>query len=221
MKKLINAFLLSLLITGSAFAQQNNIKKLADQVEEKHLWMTSYFIENYFTINTDKAMWDAILGGVEFPYGHTNFNNMAQALIDYTDAAEYTSLNNKCGFSVQTDVVKSMTPMCKEQLDGLKGKLSFTINAQGVPFNKISYKMLFGYTTSVYSFFYARAGKIKDGWRTKTGKLNIIINVSDKNKAMSVAWSADGSTVTINGPATTELAGWDGVITNGLIKGGK
>ncbi len=223
MKKLFNILTLSLIISSSVFAQKTNDtkKQLVDQVEEKHIWMTSYLIDNYFTINVDKPMWDALLGAVEFPYGHTNFNNMAQSLIDYTDAADYTSLNDKCGFTVQTDVVKSMKPMCKEQIDGLKGKLSFTMNAPGVAFNKKSYNMMLGYMSTVYEFFYARGGKIKNGWRTKTGKLNIVINVSDKNKVVSVSWSADGSTVTISGPATTEIAGWSDKITNGIAKGGK
>jgi hypothetical protein len=95
------------------------------------------------------------------------------------------------------------------------------MNAPGVAFNKISYKMMLGYMSTVYEFFYARGGKIKNGWRTKTGKLNVIINVSDKNKVVSATWSADGSTVTISGPATTEIAGWSDKITSGIEKGGK
>ena len=78
-----------------------------------------------------------------------------------------------------------------------------------------------GYMTTIADFFGARSSYITNGWRPKGSKLAIILSPSDKATAINVAWSTDGQTVTVSGPANKEVPGWNDAILNGLNKGGK
>ncbi|AQG78724.1 hypothetical protein [Spirosoma montaniterrae] len=78
-----------------------------------------------------------------------------------------------------------------------------------------------GYLTTIADFFGARSKYISDGWRPKGEKLNIVLAPSATATSIKVAWSADGQTVTVSGPANKEVPGWNDAILAGLAKGGK
>lgn len=222
MKKVFTPFtLIVALALCTASVAQENKEKLVDQISSSNVWMTGYMVDKLFTINLSPTMWESVLGAPSQPRGRDSFKRMAQSLVDFSDKAGYTSLNEKCGFGVQTDKAKEWQPTCKEQIDGLARKLTFKYDAPDVAKNPVSFNLAMGYMTTIADFFGSRSRYITEGWRPKGEKLSIILSPSDKATAMKVAWSTDGQTVTVSGPASKEVAGWNDAILNGLAKGGK
>ena len=220
MKTIISALALSLMLSIDVAAQENK-EKLVDMITESNIWMNGYVVDKMFTIDLSPTMWDAVLVGASQPRGRDSFKRMAQALVDFSDKAGYTSLNEKCGFGVQTDKEKEWRSTCKEQIDELAKKITFKYDAASVAKNPASYNLLLGYLTTIADFFGSRSRYIDGGWRPKGEKLNIILSPSDKATGVKVAWSPDGQTVTVSAPASKEIAGWNDAILNGLAKGGK
>lgn len=220
MKKAMSLLTVVLVMSTSLFAQENK-EKLVDMISESNIWMNGYVVDKLFTINMSPTMWDAVLVGASQPRGRDSFKRMAQSLVDFSDKAGYTSLNEKCGFGVQNDKEKEWRPTCKEQIDGLAKKITFKFDAPTIAKNPDSYNLLLGYLTTIADFFGERSKYISDGWRPKGDKLNIILAPSDKATGVKVAWSPDGQTATVTAPASKEVAGWNDAILNGLNKGGK
>ena len=220
MKKLISIFTLLLVLSTPLLAQENK-EKLVDMISESNVWMNGYVVDKLFTINLSPTMWESVLIGASQPRGRDSFTRMSQALVDFSDKAGYTSLNEKCGFGVQTDKEKEWRPTCQEQIDELAKKITFKLDAPTITKNPDSYNLTLGYMTTIADFFGSRSRYINDGWRPKGDKLNIILSPSAAATGIKVAWSPDGKTVTVSGPANKEVAGWDEAIKNGLNKGGK
>ena len=205
---------------SGAFAQENK-QQLVDKIEQSNVWMTGYVVEKLFTINLSPTMWESVLATPSQPRGRDSFKRMAQALVDFSDKAGYTTLEEKCGYGVQSNKAKEWQPTCKEQIDGLAQKLTFKYDAPDVAKNPVSFNLAMGYMTTIADFFGSRSRYITEGWRPKSEKLNIVLAPTDKATGMKVAWSTDGQTVTISGPASKEVPGWNDAILNGLAKGGK
>ena len=222
MKKAITLIAFTLTMATPLLAQSNK-EKLVDAITDKHTWMTGYVVDKLFTINLSPTMWASIVDAPDNqPRGRESFKRMAQALVDFSDKMGYTSLNEKCGFTVDAVKSKEYRPTCKQQIDGLVGKLSFTCDAPTVAKNPDSYNLTLGYMTTIAEFFDSGSSSyVERGWRPKGNKLAIILSLSDKNTAMKVAWSTDGQTVTVSGPASKEVSEWDSTIQKGLAKGGK
>ena len=210
-----------LLTFGSVTSAQDNKEQLIDKIEQSNVWMTGYVVEKLFTINLSPTMWESVLAAPSQPRGRDSFKRMAQSLVDFSDKAGYTTLEEKCGYGVQTDKAKEWQPTCKEQIDGLASKLTFKYDAPTLAKNPVSFNLAIGYMTTIADFFGSRSRYITEGWRPKGEKLNIVLSPSDKATAMKVAWSTDGQTVTVSGPASKEIPGWSDAILNGLAKGGK
>jgi hypothetical protein len=186
MNKLIGALALTITVSMTTLAQDNK-EQLIDRIEQSNVWMTGYMVDKLFTINLSPTMWEHVVGKPGQNNGRDTFKRMAQSLVDFSDKAGYTSLNEKCGFGVQTDKAKEWRPTCTEQIDGLSGRLSFKFDAPDVAKNPVSAGLMLNYMGTV----------------------------------MKVAWSTDGQTVTVSGPASKEIAGWSDFILAGLAKGGK
>jgi hypothetical protein len=221
MNKVIGLFAIGLLLNVPTLAQDTNKEQLVDKIEQSNVWMTGYVVEKLFTINLSPTMWEAVLAAPSQPRGRDSFKRMAQSLVDFSDKAGYTSLNEKCGYDASTIRAKQYKTTCTEQIDELAKKITLKVDAAGVAKTPDSYNLTLGYLTTIADFFGARSKYIADGWRPKTDKLNIVLVPSDKATAMKVAWSTDGQTVTVTGPANKEVAGWNDAILNGLAKGGK
>ena len=220
MKNAIGLFASILLMNTASLAQENK-EKLVDKIEETNVWMTGYVVDKLFTINLSPTMWEAVLAAPSQPRGRDSFKRMAQSLVDFSDKAGYTSLNDKCGFTVQADKAKEYKSTCQEQVDGLAKKLTFKVDAASIAKNPDSFNLTMGYLTTIADFFGSRSTYIDGGWRPKGDKLNIVLSPSATATGIKVAWSTDGQTVTVSGPANKEVAGWNDAILNGLAKGGK
>ncbi|MBC8153824.1 MAG: hypothetical protein H7Z72_13025 [Bacteroidetes bacterium] len=207
-------------MSTASFAQENK-EQLVDRIEQSNVWMTGYMVEKLFTINLSPTMWSSVLGKPGENRGRDTFKRMAQSLVNFSDKAGYTSLDEKCGFGVQKDKALEWKPTCQQQIDGLSSKLSFKFDAPDVAKNPVSDGLILNYMGTIADFFGSRSTYIENGWRPKGEKLNIVLAPSDKVTAMKVAWSTDGQTVTVSGPASKELVGWSDFILAGLAKGGK
>lgn len=222
MKKGFSFFTLTVALSMStiSFAQENK-EQLVDKIEQSNVWMTGYMVEKLFTINLSPTMWEAVLAAPSQPRGRDSFKRMAQSLVDFSDKAGYTTLEGKCGYGVQTDKAKQYKATCQEQIDGLASKITFKLDAPAIAKTPDSFNLTMGYMTTIADFFGSRSRYITEGWRPKGDKLAIILSPSDKATGVKVAWSTDGQTVTISGPANKEVPGWNDAILNGLDKGGK
>ncbi|GAB3495463.1 hypothetical protein GCM10027341_12870 [Spirosoma knui] len=220
MKPITRFLALALAMSTPAIAQDNK-EKLVDLIATSNVWMNGYIVDKLFTINLSPTMWETVLAAPSQPRGRDSFKRMAQSLVDFSDKAGYTTLDAKCGYTVQTDKAKEWQPTCKEQIDGLASKLTFKFDAPNVAKNPVSFNLAMGYMTTIADFFGARSRYITEGWRPKGDKLTIILSPSDQATGMKVAWSPDGQTVTVSGPASKEVPGWNDAILNGLAKGGK
>lgn len=220
MKKLISVFALSTLLIVNAHAQENK-EKLVDLISESNLWMNGQVVDKLFTIDLSPSMWEAVNIGATQPRGRDSFKLMAQALVDFSDKMGYTSLNDKCGYGVNTVKERAYRPACKKEIEEMSQKISFKYDAGKIEKNPDSYNLVLGYLTTVADFFNARSRYIENGWKPKGDKLNIVLAPSDKATGVKVAWSTDGQTATVTAPAGKEVAGWNDAILKGLEKGGK
>ena len=220
MNKLLGALALSLTVSMTTFAQDNK-EQLVDKIEASNVWMTGYVVEKLFTINLSPTMWETVLAAPSQPRGRDSFKRMAQSLVDFSDKAGYTTLEGKCGYGVQTDKAKEYKSACQEQIDGLAKKITFKLDAPAIAKTPDSFNLTMGYLTTIADFFGSRSKYISDGWRPKGEKLNIVLAPVATATGIKVAWSTDGQTVTVSGPANKEVAGWNDAILAGLAKGGK
>ncbi len=206
--------------TSTLFAQDNK-EQLVDKIEQSNVWMTGYMVEKLFTINLSPTMWETVLAAPSQPRGRDSFKRMAQSLVDFSDKAGYTALEGKCGYGVQSDKAKEYKSDCQTQIDGLASKITFKLDAPALAKTPDSFNLTMGYMTTIADFFGSRSKYIADGWRPKGEKLAIILSPSATATGIKVAWSPDGQTVTVSGPANKEVAGWNDSILAGLAKGGK
>ncbi len=220
MKKSLCLFAMALAISTSTYAQDNK-EQLIDKIEQSNVWMTGYMVEKLFTINLSPTMWETVLAAPSQPRGRDSFKRMAQSLVDFSDKAGYTTLEGKCGYGVQTDKAKEYKSDCQTQIDELAKKITFKLDAPTIAKNPDSFNLTMGYMTTIADFFGSRSKYISDGWRPKGEKLNIVLAPSTTATGIKVAWSPDGQTVTVSGPANKEVAGWSNAILECLAKGGK
>ncbi len=224
MNKLTGAIALTIALTitvSMTAPAQDNKEQLIDKIEHSNVWMTGYMVEKLFTINLSPTMWETVLAAPSQPRGRDSFKRMAQSLVDFSDKAGYTTLEGKCGYGVQTDKAKEYKSDCQAQIDGLAKKITFKLDAPTIAKNPDSFNLTMGYLTTIADFFGSRSKYISDGWRPKGEKLNIVLTPLAAATGIKVAWSTDGQTVTVSGPANKEVAGWNDAILAGLAKGGK
>lgn len=105
MEKIVSLLALALVMSASAFAQDNK-EQLVDKIEQSNVWMTGYVVEKLFTINLSPTMWESVLAAPSQPRGRDSFKRMAQSLVDFSDKAGYTTPEEKCGYGVQTNKAK-------------------------------------------------------------------------------------------------------------------
>lgn len=219
MKKSI--VLLTTFFMCSVLTQAQNFKQeLVDKITEKHTWIYAYAIEKTATINLSESMWKLVLGEDKNPKGYSTFKRMGKAFIDLSDKFGETYLEKKCGFGVTTTDEKENRSECKKVIDGWANKFSIAVNAPNIAGSSDAFKMITGYVSSVAIYLENGSSSIwHHGYTPKSAKQHIIINADNKYKAVTVSWSKDGSTCTINAPADIETAGWDTKIANGLMAG--
>ena len=217
MKKLILMLTACVLSTTSVLAQQ---QQLSDLITENSKWVYAYAFEKAVTLNTSNDMWAMLQDKNKSPKGHTSFHILGDALMDLSDKFNGTSLEAKCGSGVNTKVEESNKPDCKSAIDSWNGKYSVTINAQNVATTNEGYRLLNGYTTTLAELINAGSRSLwRNRYNPKTDKQHYIINMDNKYKDVQTSWSKDGTTFTINAPATNEVNEWDRKIENGLKAG--
>lgn len=220
MKKLL-LYAAACLVPAAAFAQDHKAELVA-KITEKHTPLYADAVDQTATINLSESMWALVLGEAKNPKGYSTFKRLGKAFVDLSDHFGATMLEKKCGFGVTTTDAADNAKGCTEVIDGWKGKYSFTLNAPNVEAGNDAFKMVTGYVSSVAIYLEDGSASLwQHGYVPKTDKLHIVINADKKFKVVSVKWSPDGSTVTIDGPADVETVGWDSKIEKGLIAGWK
>lgn len=217
MKKVFLTLCAFLAVWNTASAQK---QQLADLITENSKWVYAYAFEKAVTLNTSGNMWAMLQDKNKSPKGYVSFRILGDALLDLSDQFNDTDLEAKCGTGVNIKVEESNKPECKSAIDNWKEKYSVTINAQSVSANSEGYRLLNGYTTTLAELFNSGSRSLaRRGYKPKADKQHFIINMDNKYKDVMTYWSKDGTTFTINAPATNEVGEWDRKIENGLKAG--
>jgi hypothetical protein len=218
MKKLF--FLFIAIVTVTIVSGQNQKSQITQKVKENLSWLAGTAVDNLVTVNISQSLWTAVLDDNKNPQGQDQFYRLGSAIIDCHDYLYDTKKAERCDpYNYPTDAAKTD---CEKEIIADKNKLNIAINAANIKFTEISYRLLFGYTGTVTEYLRNGSGTygFSHGWRPKTKELHIIVELSDKVKDISVAWSTDGKTATISGPAYTEVNDWNTKINKGLERGG-
>ena len=217
MKKLFFTLCAFVVVWNTASAQK---QQLSDLITQNHKWVYAYTFEKAVTLHTSEAMWQLLQDDKKNPKGHNSFRILSAALMDLSDKFNGTSLETKCGSGVNSKEEESNKPDCKSAIDGWNGKYSVTINAQNVSANNEGYRLLNGYTTTLAYLFSKESRSLwRSGYAPNADKQHFIINMDNKYKDVQTSWSKDGTTFTVNAPATNEVSEWDRKIENGFKTG--
>lgn len=220
--KRLPLLLFALSLSLSTLLAQDHKAALIETIAEKHQWLYAYAAENTVTLNLSESMWEKVLGEEMHPKGYSTIKRVGKAFVDLSDKFGDTYLEKKCGFSVNTVDELDNREGCQQAIDAWGKKYSLTVNAANVAASRDAFKMVLGYVSSVAIYLEDGSSSIwQHGYVPKHPEMHVVINADNKYKAVDVSWSADGKTVTINGPADIETAGWDGKIETGLKKGWK
>ena len=197
---------------------QDQKATLVQQIDEESTWLYARVIEKTATLNFSESMWEKVLSDQMYPKGLSTFSRVGRAFADVSDKFGETHLNAKCGFGEKVDADNMQT--CQTTIDGWGSKYSITVNAQNVQGSKDAFKMVLGYVSSFAMYFNDSSSSIwHHGYSPVSDQLHIIINADNKHKEVSVTWSKDKSTVTLNAPADIETVNWDGKIETGVKRG--
>ncbi|MEZ4883678.1 MAG: hypothetical protein R3E32_02985 [Chitinophagales bacterium] len=197
---------------------QNHKETLVQQIEEESNWLDARVIETMATLNFSESMWEKVLSDQMYPKGLSTFGRMGGAFADLSDKFGDTYLNKKCGFGEAVDVDNRQ--YCSSIIEDLADRYSITVNAQNVQGSKDAFKMVLGYVSSFAIYLQDGSSSIwNHGYSPNSDELHIIINADNKYKEVTMSWSEDKSTVTLNAPADIETVNWDGKIHTGLKRG--
>lgn len=217
MKKTILFIMVCVLAANSAIAQK---QPLTEKITQNHKWVYAYTFDKAIQLNASDKMWEMLLSENQNPKGDRSFRRLAGALIDLSDEFNGTHLEQQCGSGVNTKVEDGNKPDCQSAIDAWNGKYSVSINAQNVTANAEGYRLLNGYATTLASLIGKGDNSLwQHGYTPKSQKQSFIINMDNKYKDVQTSWSKDGSTFTINAPATVEVNEWDRKISDGLKAG--
>ncbi len=220
MKKILLSAALFLSVSASALAQ-GSTAGLVEKIQEKHTWIYGYAIEKTATVNLSESMWAMVLGESRTPKGYSTFKRMGVAFVNLSDKFGGTALDKKCGFNVNSATELDNRKGCQAVIDGWGTKYALTVNAPDVEASREAFDLVTGYLSSVAIYLEERSSLWSQGYAPKTDGLHVVINASSKYKEVTVTWSADGRTVTVNGPADVQTPGWDSKIEKGLMRGMK
>jgi hypothetical protein len=217
---LIAVCLLSVAFAPSVFSQTNEEGKaaLVSELADSRSYFEGKMIESFTNFNLTPQCWARVLDKKGDNNGFDEFPWINVAVVGYLKTMEIADLSKLNQYSKEPEDIAEMNKV----INANKDNFQFTLNSDSTCRTKAQYKLLLGYASSVYGFFSDSSSSdgIGRGWRPKSAKVNLIVNVNAKFKDIQVIISPDGKNFTVNAPSENEPDIWDPKIKDGLRKGG-
>lgn len=203
---------LALLIQTAATAQQQDKSELASAVYDYSIncWWRSFIVEKLMNFKVSPGCWTKLMD--KDGWGVKTVNNFAYSLGDYGKAHGMGDL--EAAESANNNDRMANKPRVEEMVNAMKGKVSFTLVADGIKCSDSEWDLVHRYMGTVGEF-------MGSGWTPRGGAAFVTLVVSPTARDVSVAINPDGQHFTVTAPADVEPAEWDSKITKGLQRGGK
>lgn len=179
-----------------------------ERANQDNYWQ-SYLFESVVSFDLPADGWRAFHDekGVGVAMG------LASGIGDYARDLKITDLR-KIDTANNNDR-KGNRPRVKAAIDGLKGKISFTLRGQGVTYDRPATALLFRYVNFMSGFLGQRYGR----FAPRGGSAAVIFVFSPTASDVSVSVSPDARTFTVTAPANDEPNEWDTKIRKGMNRG--
>jgi hypothetical protein len=207
----------SMMVTTIAFTQDEKTQ-IKERIEDNLNWLNSIGFEHMVNLNLSPTLWTALLDKTSARQGYEMLSRLGKSTLDCSDYLYDTRYDSKYSYNPSEAAKKE----CVEEVIANKSKINVTINASNIKFTDLSYRLLSLYIAYVDCFIGSGSCQkgFTTGWRPKSNEMQIVVDMSEKGKEITVKWSADGKKATITAPAFYEVAELDLIIMRGLEKGG-
>lgn len=209
--KFVAAALIILSLTGfscPSFAQDSQMQQLSDKVYDFSIncWWRSFIVSKLMDFKLSPAIWTRMLDDSD--WGVKTTNNVALYLGDYgkkhgmgdLEAAESSNNNDRT----------ANKPQVESMVDAMRGKVSFTLQADTVKGTPSEWDLIHRYMNTVGEIM---AG---DDFNPKGGAALVTLVASPTAKDISVVANPDGKHFTVTAPTLVEPSEWDSKIRRGL-----
>jgi hypothetical protein len=216
MKK-ISMLLSFVMLLSSVFAQKD---ELVQQIKEDYSFVDGAVIDHMVTLNLSESMWKAVTDANVYPQGKEQFYRLGGSMVECHDYLFDTQMIGKCDAgSYPNEATKSD---CEKEIIADKNKIHVTVNGAAIAYSERSHRLMFSYILTISDFLGkgANAYGFSRTWRPKSSQINIILELSETVKEITVKWSADFKTATITAPVNRDAGDWSVIIGKGLERGG-
>jgi hypothetical protein len=190
--------------------------ELVDQVKTDYSWCDGMLVDRHVTIKAGKECWTLLLDKDQTNQGAKWYRNMGYAITYFAKHMGWGDLTGKDGYDYGD---KEKQNEMEQIANPFKNKISFTLDAAGMPCTKLYYELMMRYTGSISDFLENppyHSGV--QNWKPKSGEMHITLIMSNKVKDLAV--TTDGKNFTITAPYIAEPVDWGTKLKKGLTKGG-
>jgi hypothetical protein len=206
---LISALLACATTVLPAFSQAEDKKNdLVDAVHEYKInsWWQSIIVNRLMNFNLSPGIWNKMLE--KDGWGIRVTSNVADQIGTYAQKQGWADLEAiESGNNSDRNKNK---PQVEQTVDGLKDKISFTLDANTIKGTDAEWDLVHRYMGILGQWL------VDGSWTPKQKVAFITLNVSPSAKDIAVAVSPDGKNFKVTVPAETEPNEWDSKILKGL-----
>ncbi len=215
MKKIMMLLFATVICMQSLVAQEKK-EALVDQVKEMS-WRNAMLVDRHCTINIPDECWTKLLEKKDSYAGYSTFWHIGNSIIAFAKYMEWgDDLSKK---SDDKFVKKEDQKEIEEIADAFKTKISFKVDATGMPCSQKNYELVIRYMNPIIEFLANPVSYSSvDNWKPKGSEMHISLVMS--NKVKDIVVTTDGKNFTITAPYINEPSAWDTKIHKGLAKGG-
>jgi hypothetical protein len=186
------------------------VQLIYERANQDNYWQ-SYLFDSVVSFDVPADAWRAFHEekGVQVAMGIANGIGDYARYLKNTDLRKIDTANNNDR--------KGNRPRVKAAIDGLKGKISFTLRGQGVIYDAPAKALLFRYLNFMSGFLGQRYGRFVP----RGGSAAVTFVFSATATDVSVSVSPDAKTFTVTAPVHDEPNEWDSKIRKGMNRGGE
>ncbi len=169
-------------------------------------WWRKFIVDKLMTLNLSPAIWTKVME--DDGWGIKSVNNVAIDMGEFAKNHGYGDL--EAAESANNNDRNANKPQVESMVDALRGKVGFTLKADGVKGSPSEWDLIHRYMTTVGDEFASSSFKPK-------GNIAIITMVASPTaKDVTVTVTPDGGHFTVTVPTLVEPAEWDSKIQHGL-----
>ncbi len=195
---------------AAVFSQEEKKSELVDAVREYKInsWWQSLITDRLMSFKLSAGIWSKMLE--KDGWGVKTTSNMADEIGEYAKQQGWADL--EAVESANNNDRNNNKPQVEQLVDGLKNKISFTLDASALKGSDSEWDLVHRYMGTIGQY-------LSDGsWKPKQKVAFITLVVSPAVKDIAVVVSNDGRDYKVTAPAEIEPAEWDSKILKGLKK---